>query len=117
MPKLLALRGVLVSLDVLSCQTHVLQRITNQGGDYLLGLKVNQSTRLAEAECHTAALPASQPGAHALDLRQRWRVGALPGLDASGPALAGRARPLAGTANPATGGNKLTPVAGTTRTH
>lgn len=58
--KLLALRGVLVSLNVLSCQALVLQRITNQGGDYLLGLKVNLFTRLAEAECHTAALPASQ---------------------------------------------------------
>ena len=119
-PELLALldlRGALVSLDALSCQPHVAQQITNQGGDYLLGLKANQPTLLAEAERHTAALPASQPGAHALGLRQRRRAGALPGLDASGPALGGRARPLAGTANPDSGGNEPAPEAGTTRTH
>ena len=63
MPELLTLldlRGALVSLDALSCQPHVAQQITNQGSDYLLGLKANQPTRLAEAERHTAALPASQ---------------------------------------------------------
>ena len=62
-PELLALldlRGALVSLDALSCQPHVAQQITDQGGDYLLGLKANQPTLLAEAERHTAALPASQ---------------------------------------------------------
>ena len=63
MPELLALldlRGALISLDALSCQSHVAQQITDQGGDYLLGLKANQPTLLAEAERHTAALPTSQ---------------------------------------------------------
>ena len=57
---LLDLRGALVSLDALSCQPHVAQQITEQGGDYLLGLKANQPTLLAEAERHTAALPDRQ---------------------------------------------------------
>ena len=57
---LLDLRGALVSLDALSCQPHVAQQITEQGGDYLLGLKANQAALLAEAERHTAALPDRQ---------------------------------------------------------
>ena len=57
---LLDLRGALVSLDALSCQPTIAQQITEQGGDYLLGLKANQPTLLAEAERHTAALPAAQ---------------------------------------------------------
>lgn len=62
-PDLLAvldLRGALVSLDALSCQPAIAQQITEQGGDYLLGLKANQATLLAEAERHTASLPAAQ---------------------------------------------------------
>lgn len=57
---LLDLRGALVSLDALSCQPHVAQQIVDQGGDYLLGLKANQASLLAEAERHTATLPATQ---------------------------------------------------------
>ena len=57
---LLDLRGALVSLDALSCQPPIAQQITEQGGDYLLGLKANQPTLLAEAERHTDALPAAQ---------------------------------------------------------
>ena len=55
---LLDLRGALVSLTTLSCPPHVAQQIIEQGGNYLLGLKANQPALLAEAERHTAALPA-----------------------------------------------------------
>ena len=57
---LLDLRGALVSLDALSCQPNVAQQIVAQGGDYLLGLKANQPTLLAEAERQLAALPDEQ---------------------------------------------------------
>ena len=55
---LLDLRGALVSLTTLSCPPHVAQQIIEQGGNYLLGLKANHPALLAEAERHTAALPA-----------------------------------------------------------
>ena len=60
MPELLALldlRGALVSLDALSCQPTGAQQILAQGGDYLLGLKANQPTLLADAERQTLSLP------------------------------------------------------------
>lgn len=57
---LLDLRGALVSLDALSCQPTIAQQITAQGGDYLLGLKANQASLLAEVERHTLVLPESQ---------------------------------------------------------
>lgn len=62
-PELLALldlRGALVSLDALSCQPAVAQQIVAQGGDYLLGLKANQATLLAEAERGLLGLPEAQ---------------------------------------------------------
>ncbi len=57
---LLDLRGALVSLDALSCQPAIAQQITAQGGDYLLGLKANQASLLAEVERHTLVLPDNQ---------------------------------------------------------
>ena len=54
---LLDLRGALVSLDALSCQPAIAGQIRAQGGDYLLGLKANQPSLLAEVERHTQALP------------------------------------------------------------
>lgn len=81
---LLDLRGALVSLDALSCQPQVAQQITDQGGDYLLGLKANQPARLAEAERHTTALPAAQAHtrwAYAGDgIPVRYRVWTQPDL-------------------------------------
>jgi predicted transposase YbfD/YdcC len=40
--KLLALRGCLVSIDAMGCQTEIAQTIINQGADYVLTLKANQ---------------------------------------------------------------------------
>ena len=57
---LLDLRGALVSLDARSCQPAIAQQITAQGGDYLVGLKANQASLLAEGERHTLVLPDNQ---------------------------------------------------------
>jgi len=81
---LLDLRGALVSLDALSCQPHTAQQIIEQDGDYLLSLQANQPALLAEAERHTAALPAGQAHtrwAYAGDgVPVRYRVWAQPDL-------------------------------------
>ncbi|WP_035559885.1 ISAs1 family transposase [Hymenobacter sp. IS2118] len=57
---LLDVRGCLVSLDALSCQPAIAAQICQQGGDYLLALKENQATLLAEAERALAQVPARQ---------------------------------------------------------
>lgn len=57
---LLDVRGCLVSLDALSCQPAIAAQICQQGGDYLLALKGNQATLLAEAERALAQVPARQ---------------------------------------------------------
>ncbi len=62
-PEVLALldvRGCLVSLDALGCQPAIAAQISQQGGDYLLALKGNQATLLAEAERALAQVPARQ---------------------------------------------------------
>ena len=62
-PELLALldlRGALVSLDALSCQPAIAERIVEQGGHYLLGLKANQPTLLAQVSRQLQALPPEQ---------------------------------------------------------
>ena len=46
-PKILNLinpKGCIVSLDAMGCQVEIAEKIISQGGDYLLGLKGNQST-------------------------------------------------------------------------
>jgi len=42
------LRGCIVTLDAIGCQTEIAQKITDQGGDYLLAVRDNQG-RLADA--------------------------------------------------------------------
>ena len=44
----LALKGCIVTLDAIGCQTGIAQKILDRGGDYLLAVKDNQST-LADA--------------------------------------------------------------------
>jgi predicted transposase YbfD/YdcC len=53
--KMLELRGALVTIDAMGCQTKIATAIVKQGGDYLLAVKGNQST-LAQA-IHTAFAP------------------------------------------------------------
>ena len=40
--KLLAIKGCIVTIDAMGCQTHIVQQIIDQEGDYLLALKRNQ---------------------------------------------------------------------------
>ena len=42
--RLLALKGCIVTIDALGCQTEIAQTIIDQGGDYVLALKGNQGT-------------------------------------------------------------------------
>jgi predicted transposase YbfD/YdcC len=44
----LTLKGCIVTLDAIGCQTEIAQKIVNQGGDYLLAVKNNQGN-LADA--------------------------------------------------------------------
>lgn len=52
-PKLLALlelKGCIVTIDAMGCQTKIAEQIVAQGGDYVLGLKGNQGTLHEEVE-------------------------------------------------------------------
>lgn len=64
---LLDVRGCLVSLDALGCQPAIAGQICQQGGDYLLALKGNQATLLAEAQRALALVPAAQ-------MQQTWSL-------------------------------------------
>jgi predicted transposase YbfD/YdcC len=44
----LALKGCIVTIDAIGCQTEIAQKVVDQGGDYLLAVKDNQET-LAKA--------------------------------------------------------------------
>ena len=46
--KLLALKGCLVTLDAMGCQTEIAQTIVDQGADYILAVKDNQPTLAAD---------------------------------------------------------------------
>lgn len=48
--KLLNLKKALVSIDAMGCQVSIAKMIKNRGGDYLLGLKGNQSSLRNETE-------------------------------------------------------------------
>jgi predicted transposase YbfD/YdcC len=42
--RMLALKGCIVTIDAMGCQTEIAQTIIDQGGDYVLALKGNQGT-------------------------------------------------------------------------
>jgi len=48
--ELLELKGCIVTIDAMGCQTKIAEQIVEQGGDYVLGLKGNQSTLHDEVE-------------------------------------------------------------------
>lgn len=48
--ELLELKGCIVTIDAMGCQTKIAAPIIEQGGDYVLGLKGNQSTLHEEVE-------------------------------------------------------------------
>lgn len=48
--ELLYIKGCIVTIDAMGCQTKIAAPVVAQGGDYLLALKGNQSTLAAEVE-------------------------------------------------------------------
>jgi predicted transposase YbfD/YdcC len=48
--RLLDVKGCIVSIDAMGCQKKIAQQITESGGDYVLGLKGNQSKLKTEVE-------------------------------------------------------------------
>lgn len=62
-PELLALldlKGAVVSIDAMGCQTRIAEQIRGGGGDYLLGTKGNQGELMEEVElCFVHHAPAS----------------------------------------------------------
>ena len=67
-PELLALldlRGAVVSIDAMGCQVEIAKQIKSQGGDFLFGLKGNQTQLRAEAEAVFAA--GNAPQTHNVD--------------------------------------------------
>ena len=48
--ELLVLKGCIVTIDAMGCQTKIAEQIIAQGGDYVLALKGNQETLAAEVE-------------------------------------------------------------------
>jgi predicted transposase YbfD/YdcC len=48
--ELLTLKGCIVTIDAMGCQTKIAEQIIAQGGDYVLALKGNQETLAAEVE-------------------------------------------------------------------
>lgn len=48
--RLLALKGCIVTIDAMGCQTEIAQTIIDQGGDYVLALKGNQGTLLEDVQ-------------------------------------------------------------------
>jgi len=48
--ELLLLKGCIVTIDAMGCQTKIAEQIIAQGGDYVLALKGNQGTLAAEVE-------------------------------------------------------------------
>ena len=90
----LALKGCIVTIDAIGCQTEIAQQIVDQGGDYLLAVKDNQG-KLAQAlrdffadaaAGGFGALPVSrcetvEKDHGRIETRRAWWVGDLAWLD------------------------------------
>ena len=48
--EMLSLKGTIVTVDALNCQREIARQIVDQGGDYVLALKANQPTLLADVQ-------------------------------------------------------------------
>jgi len=73
--ELLYIKGALVSLDAMGCQVKIAKQIVERGGDYLLGLKGNQSTLHQETRqfFETMRDPAPRPlDQGPLPVVERW---------------------------------------------
>lgn len=50
--KILDIHGCIITIDAMGCQQKIAEQIIQQGGDYVLGLKGNQSSTLEAAQEH-----------------------------------------------------------------
>ena len=55
--RLLDVKGCIVTMDAMGCQQKIAQQITDQDGDYVLGLKGNQGATLEAVEAHFSTTP------------------------------------------------------------
>ena len=55
--RLLDIKGCIITMDAMGCQQKITQQIIDQGGDYVLGLKGNQSGTLTAVEEHFSFTP------------------------------------------------------------
>lgn len=51
--QLLVLKGCLVTIDAMGCQTEIAEQVIEQGGDYLLAVKQNQGHLYEDIACST----------------------------------------------------------------
>ena len=59
---LLMLKGAIVTIDAMGCQTKIAEQIIDQGGNYVLALKGNQGTLAAAGRCADATPATCSPG-------------------------------------------------------
>ena len=64
--ELLSLRGKVVTADAMHCQRHIAQQVVEQGGDYVLALKGNQTSLYDDVKAflYDAATPVAQDIRH-----------------------------------------------------
>lgn len=84
--ELLELKGCIVTLDAMGCQRAIAEQIKGQQGDYVMGLKGNQSN-LHEAvddyftHCTGTRFQCCPPYLHGRTRQGSWQVGNPPLLD------------------------------------
>ena len=76
--KILALKGSLVTIDAMGCQVKIAERIVDAGADYVLALKMNQSTLRKDTDLSFEKLPccadiSSVDGDHGRAETRRYR--------------------------------------------
>lgn len=85
--KMLDLRGALVTIDAMACQTKIAKAIVKQGGDYLLAVKGNQSNLAKAVQAAFSEQRSQSPGPQELQTetgrgRIESRVSHVLGADA-----------------------------------
>lgn len=93
----LMLRGCIVTIDAMGCQKAIAEKIVDQGGDYVLALKGNQSTlseQVEEAFINADArdykgvqsdhFETVERGHGRCERRRYWALGELEGIDQKG---------------------------------
>ncbi|WP_295396637.1 ISAs1 family transposase [uncultured Thiodictyon sp.] len=94
--ELLNIKGCIVTIDAMGCQTAIAEQIIAQGGDSLLALKGNQGTLAAEVEdafidadakddvgCDAQGLETSERGHERREIRRYRTLGDLSGVPRS----------------------------------